>query len=50
MKGRGGNLRVPSLPLKPPVTVRLVRSDGGACWEATYGVPTRNDATQFRAR
>ncbi len=48
--GKGANLHVPPLPLGTPVTVQLVRGDTGACWEATYSVPTRNDATGFKAR
>jgi len=36
VKGKGANLGVPMLGLTTPVTVRLVRSGGPACWESTY--------------
>ena len=36
VKGKGANLAVPALGLATPVTVRLVRSGGPACWESTY--------------
>lgn len=47
--GKGTNLLVPALPLQPKVTVQL-KSSGGECWEATYSAPTKNDATQFKAK
>ncbi len=50
VKGRGANLSVAAPPYAAPVLVRLVRADGGACWEAAYGVPSRNDAAGFRAK
>ena len=49
-KGRGGRLDVQPLAMTGPVTVRLERSDGGACWESVYSVPTANDAVQFKAK
>jgi hypothetical protein len=44
-----GEYLEPSLPLAAPVTVRLVRDDGDACWEATYTTPARNDGERFAA-
>jgi hypothetical protein len=39
-----------SPPYAAPVRVRLVRDDGGACWEATYSVPSRNLASGFKGK
>lgn len=50
MKGKGIDLALPPLPLVPPITVRLVRSDSPACWEATYTTPIKNDAEQLKAK
>jgi len=36
VKGRGVNLTMPPLGLVTPVTVRLVRKGGPACWESTF--------------
>jgi hypothetical protein len=49
LKGRGGSLAVGSLPYSAPLRLRLVRDDGGACWEAVYSTPRRNDGTVFKA-
>jgi hypothetical protein len=49
-KGKGANLRVPTLPLTTPVRVQLRRLDTGACWEATYGSAVANTTTAFKAR
>ncbi len=49
VKGQGGNLGMPALPLVPTVTVQLKSSDG-ACWGATFSTATTNDATQFKAK
>ena len=49
VKGRGASLPLPSLPLTPPVTVQLQRSDGAGCWAATFSAPTTNTAEQFKA-
>jgi cysteine-rich repeat protein len=46
LKGRGVPLQTPSLPMIPPVTVQLRNSDG-SCWEAVYGTPLKNGATQY---
>ena len=50
VKGKGLNLPLPALPMTPPVTVRLVRSDSPICWEATFSSPRRNDGQQFTAK
>jgi len=49
-KGKGSLLRLPALPLAPPVTAQLVSGETGACWSATYSAPSRNDAEQFKAK
>lgn len=58
VKGRGDNLELPG-PINlsqyfsndPRVTVQLLRSDGGKCWEARYLAPAiRNTGEQFRAK
>ncbi len=49
-KGKGLNLSMPALPMTPPVTVRLARSDSPICWEATFSSPRRNDGQQFTAK
>jgi hypothetical protein len=50
LKGKGTGLAMPALGLDAPVTARLVRIGTGACWEATFSAPTRNDATTFKAK
>jgi hypothetical protein len=50
LKGKGADLELPVLPLVTPVTAQLFRSDGGLCWAAAYGAPTRNDTGLFKAR
>src|SRR2546427_4060921 len=49
LKGRGVNLPLPTLPLSPPVTVQL-QATNGQCWDAVYGTPLVNDASEFKAR
>lgn len=49
-RGRGANLGLPDLSLQTPVTVRLKRSGGPACWEATYANATRALPLQFKAK
>ena len=51
MKGAGGNLDMPALPL----AARCACSSCGSaqdptCWEATFSTSTRNDAEVFKAR
>jgi cysteine-rich repeat protein len=50
VKGRGARLDLPTLAFDGPVTVRLGRSDGGACWTSSFSVPTASDDVQFRAK
>ena len=50
VKGKGVNLGVPALSLTSPVTVRLKRSGGPACWQAQFPLPSRNDAAQYKAK
>jgi cysteine-rich repeat protein len=50
VKGRGARLDLHPLGLATPVTVRLRRSDDGACWESSYSVPTASDDVQFKAK
>ncbi len=53
VSGRGPNLGMPSgaganlLAQSPSAVVQLVRSDGGPCWEASYGAPAVRTATDF---
>jgi cysteine-rich repeat protein len=48
--GKGENLGFSGLDLEGEVTVRLRRSDGTPCWEASYPVPTHSDGTRYEAR
>ena len=55
VKGKGALLPLPAplSALQLPVTVQLVISDGAtgfSCWQATFAVPTRHDATHFGAK
>jgi hypothetical protein len=50
LRGRGLNLRMPSLGVGDPLVVRLQRRDGGGCWEARFSAPLRNDAFRFAGR
>jgi cysteine-rich repeat protein len=50
LRGRGPGLGMPTLGLSGDVTVRLRRDDGTPCWQSTFAVPTRNDATRYQAR
>jgi hypothetical protein len=49
LKARSRGLALPALPLVPPVRAQL-RSRAGACWEATYSLPKRNDINSFTAK
>ena len=51
LKGRGGNLKLPSLGLVMPVRMQLLIGDttGTTCWDSSFTSATRNDATTFRA-
>jgi cysteine-rich repeat protein len=50
--GRGGGplLSRPTLPLAPPLKMRMVRSGGPTCFEADFDDALRNDAKVLRAR
>jgi len=50
VKGKGAALGMPPLGLVMPVTARLVRVGTGACWEARFSTPSRNDAATFKAK
>jgi hypothetical protein len=49
VKGKGYAVRVPALPLTTPVRVQL-QSRTGACWEATFSAPKKNDAVTFAGK
>jgi hypothetical protein len=44
------NLHLPALPLTTPVQVQLQEADSNSCWEAMYGTPITNTASEFRAK
>lgn len=50
VKGAGAGLGIAGLQPMLPLTVRLVRSEGTPCWEATFDLPSRNSATMFQSR
>lgn len=50
LKGKGANLSDPAIPLALPVTVRLLNSQSGLCWEATCATAASNAAGVFKAR
>jgi hypothetical protein len=49
--GKGAALNLPALPLAGgnDVTAQL-HATGGACWEASFSAPRRNDARTYNAR
>ena len=47
---KGSNMGSPPLPLTSPVTVQLLRSDDGTCWNATFSAPNLNSAERFIGR
>lgn len=51
-KGKGASLPTLGLPLTLPVTVQLVTSDAGVCWQAVYAPGSRSSgtATTFKGR
>lgn len=49
-RGKGANLGLGDLTLQSPVTVRLKRSGGPACWEAQYDAAVRSSAGLFKAK
>jgi len=52
VKGKGVNLPTIAPPLALPVTVQLVNSSTGVCWEGTYAAPDlkKNEAGTFKAK
>ena len=50
VKRQKASIGTPGLPFTTPVTVRLLRSDGPACWEANFGTVKKNDLEQFKAK
>lgn len=48
LEARGADLAL-GLPLAPPVTVQLTRTDAPGCWGARYGAARKNTATRLRA-
>ena len=52
VKGKGDGLPDPSLPLALPVTVQLVNTDDGTCWQSLFDTPgvAANEGTLFKAR
>jgi len=48
LKGEGGGFGLPALPLDPPVTVQLVRSDDGPCWDARFQAAFKSTSRRFR--
>ena len=50
VEGRGSQLDMPALPIGTlPVRAQLIGSNG-ACFEATYSTPARNESDQFTAK
>lgn len=50
-KGKNGLVPLDeSLPLALPATIRLQRTDLGACWDGVFSSAIRNDDGQFRAK
>ena len=48
--GKGGNLRLPTLPLTAPVTLQL-QGSSGECWTAEFsGFIWKNDGDEFVGR
>lgn len=45
----GGGFALPSMPLAPPVSVRLWARNG-LCWGANYSLPRQNSNRRFRSR
>jgi hypothetical protein len=51
VKGKGGGLDMPALPLDQDPAVRVQLSNGSLCWEAVYpGGAMRSDDRQFKDR
>jgi len=50
VKTEGIDLGPLALPLTPPATVQLVRTDAPVCWEATFSRAMENRTGKFKAR
>ena len=52
VKGKGDSLRLPELPLTPPVVVQAKNPSTGGCWESTFEAAQvkKNDARRFVAK
>ena len=50
VKGKGGALRLPALPLALPVVAQLRNTQTGVCWDAEFTAADTNTATTFKAR
>ncbi len=52
VKGKGGSLATPALPLTFPVTAQLIITDGASsnCWQNTFSTFTKNNALQVKAK
>ena len=46
---KGPNLALDPLPYTPRLTVQL-KASNGMCWDAAFNVPTKNDASQLKAK
>jgi hypothetical protein len=47
---KGVALATPALPLQQDPDVLVQLSNGGACWEAAFSVPAKNDPAGFKAK
>jgi|CXWL01.1.fsa_nt_gi hypothetical protein len=50
VKAEGYLMDIPPAPYTPPLTVRLLRNDTPACWEATFTDPIKSDPVKFKGR
>ncbi len=50
VSGKGANLGLTGLPFAAPVRARVFGQNGGMCFGADFAAPTRNTASEFRAR
>ncbi len=50
LRGQGPNLALSDLGLEAPVTVRLKRAGGPACWQARFPAAQRNTSLVYKAR
>jgi hypothetical protein len=49
LEGKGRGLGLPALPLDPPITVQLVRSDDRPCWDAHFQAARKSTRCRLRA-